>query len=429
MTLEAWTTLAVICVCLALMVRDKTAPSAVLFGGAVFLMLVGVVNSQQALSGFANPAPFTVAALYVVARAIGKTGGLQPLVRGTMGGAKGRFRRLVRLLVPVGAASAVLNNTPIVAMLTPEVADFAERKGEPASWYLMPLSFAAILGGLITVIGTSTTVVVSGLLESIGEPPLRMFEVTPLGLPIAVAGLVFLAALAPRILPVRRASRRQFSDDVREFTVNMRVSAEGPLDGLTVEAAGLRALDGVFLVSIHREDEVVVPVGPEFVLHGQDLLTFAGQSTQVLDLQSKPGLISAELEHSQGYHGAGHTYFEVVIGPASPSVGRTLREIDFRSRYQAAVLAIHRAGERVPSKLGAVPLQPGDTLRLIADGGFKERWMGRTDFLLVAGIGGLAPTRSREAWWVVAIMAGIVLFAGTGIMPILHASLLGAVLI
>ena len=429
MTIQAWTTLVVIGICLALLVKDKTAPSVILFGGTVFLMLVGVIDTASALSGFANPAPFTVAALYVVARAIEKTGGLQPLVRGTLGAGRTHVTRLTRLLVPVGAASAFLNNTPIVAMLTPEVAEYAERKGEAASAYLMPLSFAAILGGLVTVIGTSTNVVVSGLLESTGAPPLGMFEVTPLGLPIALVGLLFLVVAAPRLLPTRRASRRQFTDDVREFAVNMRIDERGPLVGLTVEQAGLRNLSGVFLVAVHRTEEVLAPVGPELVLHGGDLLTFAGQADQVLDLHSKPGLVSAELEHAIDFHGAGHTYFEVVIGPASSLVGRTLRDVDFRSRYQAAVLAIHRAGERVPEKLGAVTLQPGDTLRLLADGGFRERWMGRADFLLVAGIGGMAPTRSRDAGWVVAIIAGIVTVSTTGLMPILHASLLGAILL
>lgn len=429
MTIEGWITLAVIAVCLGLMAADKTAPSVVLFGGAVFLMLVGVIDTPTALAGFSNPAPFTVAALYVVARAIEKTGGLQPLVRGTLGGSGGPTRRLLRLLWPVGASSAFLNNTPIVAMLTPQVSDYADREGEPASWYLMPLSFAAILGGLVTVIGTSTTVVVSGLLESVGEAPLSMFAVTPLGLPIAVAGIGLLAVLAPRVLPARRASRRQFSDDVREFTVNMRVTPGGDLVGRSVEDAGLRHLKGVFLAGVHRDDEVIVPVGPELILRGGDLLTFAGQADQVLDLQSKGGLQSAELEHAVDFHGAGHTYFEAVIGPASPLVGTTLRDVDFRRRYQAAVLAIHRAGQRVPAKLGSVRLQAGDTLRIIADSAFKERWLGRTDFLLVAGIGGMAPTRSREAGWVVAIIAGIVLLSASGLLPILHAALLGAILV
>ena len=145
------------------------------------------------------------------------------------------------------------------------------------------------------------------------------------------------------MLPARRASRRQFSDDVREFTVNMRVESDGALVGWSVEAAGLRHLRGVFLAAVHRRVSHRAGVGPELVLRGGDLLTFAGQADQVLDLQSKGGLVSAEHEHVADFHGAGHTYFEVVIGPASPLVGQTLREVDFRRRYQAAVLAIHRA--------------------------------------------------------------------------------------
>lgn len=429
MTFDAWTTLIVLAVSLAMLSRDRVAPSVILFGADVFLMLVGVVDAREALSGFSNPAPFTVAALYVLARSIEKTGGLQPLIRKTLEGKGGQRSLMTRLLVPVAAASAFLNNTPIVAMLTPEIADHVERKGEAASRYLMPLSFAAILGGTVTVIGTSTTVVVSGLLEAAGQAPLSMFEITPVALPIAAIGVVYLILLGPKLVPDRRASRRQFSDDVREFTVNMRVQPDGPLVNQSVEGAGLRRLQGMFLAEIHRRTELIAPVAPEIILQPGDLLTFVGQASQVLDLESKAGLVSAELEHAEGLHGAGHTYFEVVIGPGSNLVGRTLRQVDFRSQYQAAVLAIHRAGERLQTKLGEAQLQPGDTLRLIADAGFRERWHGRPDFLLVAGIGGLAPTRSREAGWVVAILAGVVGLTAMGVLPILHASLLGAILI
>ena len=429
MTVDGWVTLLVLALSLALLSRDKIAPSVILFGADVFLMLVGVVDAKEALSGFSNPAPFTVAALYIVARSVEKTGGLQPLIRKILATTGGPRTLMTRLLLPVAAASAFLNNTPIVAMLTPEIADHVERKGEAASRYLMPLSFAAILGGTVTVIGTSTTVVISGLLEAAGQAPLAMFEITAVSLPIATIGVLYLILFGTSLVPERTASRRQFADDAREFTVNMRVKSDGPLVGKSVEGGGLRRLQGMFLAEIHRKDQMIAPVGPEVVLQAADLLTFVGQANQVLDLESKAGLESAELEHAKGLHGAGHTYFEVVIGPGSSLVGRTLREADFRSQYQAAVLAIHRAGKRLRTKLGAAVLQPGDTLRLIADGGFRERWQGRPDFLLVAGIGGLAPTRAREAAWVVAILAGIVTFTGMGLMPILHAALFGAMLI
>ncbi len=414
---------------MALLVRERFAPALVVLGADVFLLVTGVVSAEEALSGFANPAPFTVAALYVVARAVEKTGGLQPLVAATLGEGRGGRTALSRLLLPVAGASAFLNNTPIVAMVTPQVSAWADRRGEAASRYLMPLSFAAIFGGLCTVIGTSTTIVVSGLLEASGRPAIGMFEIGRIGLPVALVGVAVLVVLAPRLLPERRAARRQLAEDVKEFSVNMVVERGGALDGRTVEEGGLRHLHGVFLVEIRRGEEVIAPATPTTTLRGGDELTFVGRADQVLDLDAKRGLRSAEHEHAVRFHDAGHTYFEAVIGAGSPLVGKTLREVEFRSTYGAAVLAIHRSGERLRAQLGGVRLRHGDTLLLLSDAGFEGRWGHRTDFLLVSHLGGMAPASSRQAWGVAAVLVGIVGTAATGLLPILHASLVGVFLL
>jgi di/tricarboxylate transporter len=423
LTWEAWFTLALVLATIVALARDLLAPAASMMGATVVLLVTGVVTSEQAFSGFSNPAPITVAALYILARAVDKTGALQPLVALVLGGKRG----LARLLFPVAAASAFLNNTPIVAMLAPQVTDWADRNQESASRYLMPLSFAAILGGVITVIGTSTNLVVSGLLQAAGQPPIGMFELSRIGLPVALVGVTTVAVLGPLVLPARRAARRDLEDEVREFVLDMEVVPQGPLDGRTVETGRLRHLQGVFLVQIERDGELIAPVAPETVLHGGDRLRFVGRADLVLDLQARRGLVSSEQTHLDQFNTNRSTFFEGVVGAASPLVGKTLREAEFRGRYQAAVVAIHRAGQRVEAKLGDVSLRVGDTLLLLADPGFRERWYPRNDFLLVSRLGGGMPVGTPKAWLVGLVTLAIVVVAGAGLVPILHASLVGAI--
>lgn len=422
---ESIATAVVVFTVLWLLVSDRMTPTFAVLGGATVLMVLGVTTPQQAFAGFSNPAPITVAALYVVARAVEKTGALQPLVRGALGVGDGGRRSLLRLLLPTAGASAFLNNTPIVAMFSPQVADWANRNQRPVSWYLMPLSFAAILGGTVTAIGTSTNLVVSGLLEADGQAPIGMFEITGVGLVLAAMGLLLVAALAPIVLPDRRGVRSQLEEDIREFVIDMEVEMGGVLDGRTVEQAHLRHLQGVFLAQVERGVEIIAPAAPDTVLRGGDRLSFVGRADLIVDLQAIRGLRSAAHRHVSAFAEADHAFFEAVVSGTSPLAGRTLRDVGFRGRYQAAVIAIHRSGERVHAKLGDVALRAGDTMVLLADVGFRDRWRDRSDFLLVSRMGGAPPVSSRKALLVALITAGIVFVAGTGLLPILHASLMG----
>jgi len=426
MDYDSLVTLVVLALTLAALAREVFPPPATVLGAVVALLVLGVITPQQAFSGFSNPAPITVAALYVLARAVEKTGALQPLVSATLGREGGGRGALLRLVVPTAAVSSFLNNTPIVAMLMPQVADWAERRGQSRSRYLMPLSFAAILGGVVTTVGTSTNLVISGLLEASGEAPLGVFEITAVGLPVALVGLAALALLSPILVPERRPVRRELDEEFREFVVNMLVQPRGPVDGRTVAEAGLRHLQGVFLVEIERDGDLISPVPPTTVLHGDDRLTFVGKADLVVDLQATRGLALAERAHTGGLDTARHTFFEAVVGEVSPLVGRTLREVSFRGRYQAAVVAIHRAGHRVKAKLGEVQLRVGDTLMILADPDFRDRYRDRNDFLLVSRLGGAPPITTGRAWVVFAVAAGIVGGAAVGLLPILHLSLLGA---
>jgi di/tricarboxylate transporter len=194
-----------------------------------------------------------------------------------------------------------------------------------------------------------------------------------------------------------------------------------------VESAGLRHLQGVFLVEIERAGETIAPAAPTTLLRGGDRLAFVGRVDLIRDLQMMRGLISAEQHHAAWLEGSEHTFFEVVVSGTSPLVGSTLKEAHFRSRYRAAVLAMHRAGERVQAKLGDVRVRAGDTLLLVADAEFSDRWRHRSDFLLVSHLGGSPPPSTRQAWFVAIVTFMIVVVAGMGLMPIVHVAIVGAI--
>jgi di/tricarboxylate transporter len=428
-TTDAWITLAVVVLVLATLVRGRISPAVVVFGGAVAVLVLGVIDPEQAFSGFSNSAPITVAALYVLAAGIEKTGALTPVMQSTLGD-RGWYRRpLVRTLVPTMGASAFLNNTPIVAMLIPQVTAWASRRGVSVSKLLMPVSFAAVLGGLLTVIGTSTNLVVSGQMGTLGLREIGFFEIGRLGLPIALVGLVAVIVLAPRVLPARRSARAEMEEEGRRFSVEMIVEPGGPIDGKTVEQARLRHLSGLFLASVDRGDTTIAPVRPETVLRGGNRLHFVGSIDKVVDLQEMRGLRSAELEHVLDLDDPSVRYFEAVVGSRSPLVGSTLRDIGFRSAYQAAVLGIHRSGHLLEGRLGTERIRVGDTLILVSDPGFRDRWRDRADFLLVAEVDGTPPVATSKAWIPVGLLLAVVGLAATGVFPILEGALVAAVIL
>ncbi|MGH2746689.1 MAG: SLC13 family permease [Actinomycetota bacterium] len=427
---DAWLTLVVVLLTVGGLVTERVSAPLAIIGAVTVLLVAGVIDADQALSGFSNPAPFTVAALYVLAGAAEATGALEVItariLRGVAPGEAGDRRALFRVVVPTAGASAFLNNTPIVGMVAPGVLAWARRTGRDPSQFLMPVSFAAILGGLMTVIGTSTNLVVSGLLEDSGHDPIGLFEISAVGLPLAAGGVILMWLAAFRFLPVRRTPEQDLAD-LREFTVEMIVSPNSSLAGRTIADANLRNLEGVFLVEIERGGRRMAPVAPDEVLVDGDRLTFAGNVGRVLDLQRIPGLASAEEPHfDYAGGGLGRRLYEAVIAEDSPLSGRTLKDVSFRARYGAAVLAIHRAGGRIPGKLGSVVLRPGDVLLVLSDPQFRPRWAGRGDFLIIASLDGDAPPRKEKAPVVGIVMVALLALVGTNVLDILEASLLAA---
>src|SRR5918999_3480489 len=350
---QAWITLGVIVVLVVVMAGGVVQPSLAMFGATMLLFLLGIITAEDAFSGFSNEAPFVIAALLVVARAVDAAGIMQPLVDALFSRVRSARALMARLLFPLAGTSAFLNNTTLVAMTVPAVIEMASRRRLAASRFLMPVSFAAVLGGVITTVGTSTNLTVSGLLSEADMEPLALFELTPVGVPIALAGCLLLVVIGPWLLPDRGSARADLEGTGRDFTVTMRVSDRGPLDGRDVERAGLRHLQGVFLVEIVRGDRTIAPVAPDEVLEGGDELTFVGRVDQIVDLQRIRGLESSENRQINALASGGLAFYEVVVG-GGELAGTTLRESGFRARYDAAGLPIHKAGHRLDAKRGGV---------------------------------------------------------------------------
>lgn len=435
---DAWITLAVLVVTFGVLAFDRL-PAAAAMGAAVgVLLLTDVVDQSQALSGLSSSAPITIAALYVLAGAATVTGALSPVIDRVLAGRSssadgaddGHVRsraRLGRLAVATGALSSILPNTPLVALAAPRVVTWCRRAGVSPSPYLIPLSYAAVFGGVVTVIGTSTNLVVSDLLVAQGGKPLGVFEITGVGLPVAAIGIAVLVVWAPRALRHRQGASATDVASVQPYTIALRVDPHGPLVGATVEDAGLRHLRGVFLAGVERGGTVVT-VRPETVLGADDLCYFAGDVVDIVDLLEIQGLSSAEDEHLVG---AGDRpdarLFEAVVSERSELAGSTLRDAGFRARYDAAVLAIRRHDDDLPGKLGSVVLRAGDVLLVLATPEFERQWRGHGDFSVIASLDAAPPARRARAGLVIASIVAMVAATVFGLFDLMEASLLAAV--
>lgn len=425
MELDAWITAAVVVGMLVGLAFDRISPAAVVLTATVSLLVLGVIDQEQAFAGFGNAAPLTVAALYVLAYGADKTGVLTPIVNRLLG-KKGEVSTasLARLNLPTAGVSAFINNTPLVAMLIGQVTSWCNRRGVSPSKLLLPISYAAILGGTLTVIGTSTNITASGLLQESGRDPISLFEITKVSLIPALVGLLVLVFVVPRLIPNRKGALEEFTDEMRDFSVLMTVKPGGPMDGVTVADAGLRHLNGIYLVEIERNGVMQPAVSPSRTLRGGDRLTFVGESSAIIDFQRTPGLESAETEHMLEIDSPEHTFYEAVVGNDSRLLGRTLEEIGFRARYQAAVVAIHRSSGRIDRQLGQVELHAGDTLILLAGPDFRANSRRGRDFLMVARIGGPPPSATKRAPFVGLLALGVIVLAAFEVLDILELALI-----
>jgi di/tricarboxylate transporter len=424
---EAWLVVAVIGIVLALLMHGRVAADIVIVGAVSFLVVFDqlvhalipgrtmvILSTKDALAGMANEGMLTVAVMYVVVCGLTETGAVGWIGEKVLGRPTSVLGAQLRMLFPVAGLSAVMNNTPLVAMFIPVVNDWSKKYRISASKLMMPLSYAAILGGTCTLVGTSTNLVVNGLWQASGRPALGFFEIAWLGLPSALIGIVYLVIAGRWLLPERKPVLA-VREDPRSYTVEMMVDGAGPLVGKTIEQAGLRNLPGLYLAEIERGGATMVAVGPQDVLFADDRLVFVGVVESVVDLQRIRGLAPATNQVVKLTEPRPNRLLtEAVVSNSSPLVGRTVKEGKFRSVYNAVVIAVARNGERVRGKIGDISLEVGDTLLLEAPPSFADRNRNSRDFYLVSAIPGSNPQSHDRARTALAILAGMIVLATVG---------------
>ncbi|MCA8977295.1 MAG: SLC13 family permease [Planctomycetes bacterium] len=437
MTAEIAIVLSILAITLGLLATTRVPADAILVGALILVVAIpvpvadgwktGIVDVAAGVAGFGNPGMLAVGALFIVVAGLRETGAIDWIASRLLGRPRGERIAILRVMLPVGAMSAFLNNTPVVAMMIPAVQDWCKRLGVSPSRLLIPLSYAAILGGTCSLIGTSTNLVVAGLvLEHTDLPPLGMFDITWIGLPLALVCGALLIWLGPRLLPNRPTASTALAC-TQEYTLGLVVPENSGLAGRTVDAAGLRSLPGCFLIEIERDGEVIAAVGPEQVLRAGDHLMFAGVVDAIRDLVQTRGLALAtdqvfKLDSPRNRR----RLFEAVVSPASSLAGTTIRHAGFRKRFHGAVIGVARNGERLRGRIGDLKLMAGDLVLVEADPSFEERTRGSRDFLLVRSLEDSTPRQHKRAPLALAILLAVVAAAAFEIYPLLTAAMLGA---
>lgn len=425
---NAWISVATLGLIVGLLMWTNIAADLLFVGGLAVLLAFGVLTPAAALEGFANEGVATVGALYIVVAGLKETGGIHWLSQQLLGKPSTITAAQTKVMLPVTFLSAFLNNTPVVAMLIPAISDWSKKFNLPVSKLMLPLSYAAILGGTCTLIGTSTNLVVNGLLLKRNPADgMGMFELGWVGVPTAIIGVLFILLTSRWLLPDRRSAMSQLNDP-REYSVEMLVDSTGPLVGKSIEEAGLRHLTNLYLAEIDRNGQLIPAVNPTEILVAGDTLVFIGVVESVVELQRIRGLTPATNQvFKLDVPRTRRVLIEAVVSDTFPLLNRNIREGRFRSRYDAVVIAVARNGVRLKQKIGDIKLRPGDTLLVEAGGSFTEQQRNSKDFFLVSAIEDSTPLQFDKIFVALGILFVMVVAAGLG-FNMLKAALIAAAL-
>ncbi|PXF40826.1 putative sulfur deprivation response regulator [Gracilariopsis chorda] len=423
---RAWAAFAILVITLSLLITNALPTAVSMLLGLTLMLVLDIVSPSRGIEGFSNTGVMSVAILFIVAEGIQRTSVLLPIFRIVLGKPKYIWEAQLRIMLPIAFISAFLNNTPVVAMLIPVVQSWSRRADFPISKLLMPLNNAAILGGTLTLLGTSTNLVVNGLaiesailgtvdgtVDGVGKG-LPIFGITPIGAIMLVAGIVYIVFFSRCLLRDRgQTGVDSIIRNPREYTVALLVQQRSPIVGDTVQEAGLRHLQGLYLVEVTRADGTLIPaVAPETKIEAGDTLLFAGVVETVTELYHIPGLVPATGQSQKMKIERHHRRLvELVIASSSMLVGKTAKESKFRSRFSAAIIAVHRQGEHVKEKIADIKLRAGDTLLVETGSEFTLRFGKDSNFALVSEVSGSQPPREDRLHMLIAAAIAITMVA------------------
>lgn len=407
--------LTVVVIMFVMFLRENLPTEVVALSGAAVMLALGIVPYEDAQAVLQNSAPWTIAAMFIVMGALVRTGALDVLTRTAERYAKTHPKTtVVGVILSVMAASAIMNNTPVVVVMIPVVVQLSQTLGTKASKLLIPLSYAAIMGGSLTLIGTSTNLLVDGVARTQGLEPFGIFEILPIGMVVCAWGLIYMSIFAPRLLPARDSMANMLTDRSKmKFFTEAVIPPESNLIGREVLDVQLFKREGVRLIDVVRGDQSLRRNLSTVQLQVGDRVVLRTQMTELLSLQA-----NKELKRVDQVSAVETSTVEVLITPGCKMVGRTLGALRLRRRYGVYPLAVHRRNQNIGSQLDDLIVKVGDTLLLEGAMEDIQRLASDMDMVDVSQPSARA-FRRGHAPIAIAALAGIVVLAALNVAPIL----------
>lgn len=408
--------------------REWAPPDIIALTALVVVLLLGALGPNDLLDLFSNSAPITIGAMFILTAALERTGVMDGLAQAfTKAAGKSLTRAMLLLSLIVLPLSAVSNNTPVVVVFLPVLMAYARSSGVPASKLLIPLSFLAILGGTTTLIGTSTNILVAGIAAEMGQPVFGVFEISKLGIIYAIIGAAYLLTIGVRILPERPTlSSLLSSEDTRSFCSQAVVAPGSSLVGKTLPETTLGKSRTVRVFEVVRRGVRVsdTPIDA-LVLQEADVLVLKGSARDIAAIQETGDLTFGKTLSEPGRE---VRLVEAIIGPQSPMLHQTIRDLGLRRRYGVVAVALHRRGQNLLENFQQTPLEFGDTLLFEGPEANLARLRDEDDFLsLNESI--QKPFRHNRAPIAVAAIVAVILLSSLGLMPIVSAAIIAAIFV
>ncbi len=417
MTLSAYIALVVVILMIIALLKEVMRPGLVLFTAVVIFMVTNIISSDEALSGFSNKGMITVGILFLVSEGFKQTGALTKLAAVLLPKKRAPIPRLIlRLTLPIAGVSAFLNNTPMVIIFAPMIKKWAEKMSLPSQKFLIPLSYATIFGGTCTLIGTSTNLVVHGMMLDRGLDGFGFFELAKVGLFIAFFGFIYLNVFSNRLLPGEVIPRHSFPNDIREYYFDVILPEGSSLIGKEIEKRRLPGLSEFVVKTVIREGKHIRISNTPFEILDADELILAGKSEDIGFLTQQSGIALKCLDATDSaFLNQNLKLVEVVVAPRFPGIQKTIEEFDFRGHYNAVVMAIHRNGERITTNMQNLELKTGDNLMLLTTDDFTKYWGESRVFYMASEVGDMDSSKDRwKRWLAVAITLMMVIGATLG---------------
>ncbi len=415
MTIEGYIAIAIILLMIVALLKEMMRPGLVLFTALVVFMVADILTAEEALAGFSNKGMITVGILFLVSEGFKQTGALSKVANVLLPKKRKPIPRLImQLTIPIAGISAFLNNTPMVIIFAPMIKKWAEKLGLPSQKFLIPLSYATILGGTFTLIGTSTNLVVHGMMLDRGIEGLGMFELAKVGFFVAVIGFIYLYLFSNRLLPGEKIPKNSFPNDLREYSFDVNLDKGSSLIGKTIEKRKLPGLSEFVVKTVLRNGKLIRISNTPFEIEEGDEFVLAGKSEDIGFLMQKNGIILKCLKNvDHRFLNKDLKQIEVVLAPRFPGIQKTIKEFDFKGHYNAIVMAVHRNGERIYTGMETIEFKAGDNLVLLGTDDFTRYWGESRVFYMSSEIGDMDSTKDKRKRWMAVIITVLMVVGAT----------------